>query len=369
MVRIERVETKRDLRQFVDYPYRRFRDDPNWVAPLRISQFELLDPKKNPFWQHAAGTFYLARRGKRVVGRIACIDDRLHNSTQGENLVFFGFFDADDEGVASALFAAVETEARALGRDAVRGPANPSMNDGAGFQIDAFNEPPYVMMPQNPPSYLPWAEAAGYHKVKDLYAFHMVNAGGVPPRLQRLVERSKQRYQPVIRSADMSRFHDEVRLLQKIHHAAWEKNWGNVPFTDAEIEHLASELKMIVNPEMALFLEYKGEPVAICIAVPDLNQVLKRFNGRLLPTGIFHLLRRKKIIDRARLVMLGVQPEHRNRGFDLILIDEVLRRSAANGVREGECGWTLEDNTAINRAIVAAGGVHNKTLRMVQKAL
>jgi len=369
VVRIERVGSRQAKREFVLYPYRKYRDDPGWVAPLRLSQFELLDPRKNPFWQHARAELFLARRDGRVVGRIACIDDDLHNATHGDDLVFFGFFEAEDEVVARALFEAVEAHARSLGRKAVRGPANPTMNDGAGFQLDAFDRPPYVMMPQNPPEYPEWACAAGYRKVKDLYAFHLDNRGRLPERLQRIVDRTRERYAPVVRAADMKRFEDEVRELQRIHTAAWEKNWGQVPYTDAEIAHLASELKMIVDPEMALFLEYQGEPVAVCIAIPDLNQVLARFDGRLLPTGIFHLLNMKRTIDRARLVMLGVLPEHRNRGFDLVLIDEVMRRGYARGIKEGELGWTLEDNHAINRAIEATGGVRYKTLRMVQKEL
>ena len=369
MVSVHRVDSRADLREFIDYPYRKYTGDPNWVAPLRISQQEMLDTAKHPFWQHARRTLYLAKQGGRTVGRVALIDDDNHNATHDENLAFFGFFEAEDVDVAKALYAAVEAEARSLGRNAVRGPANPTMNDGAGFQIDAFDEKPYVMMPQSPAAYPGWAEAAGYSKVKDLFTFHMPNPGQAPERLRRIADRARQRYQPVVRPADMRRFHEEVKLLQKIHTAAWEKNWGQVPYTDAEMEHLANELKMIVIPEMALFLEYKGEPVAVCIAIPDLNQVLARFNGRLLPFGIFHLLRLKKIVNRVRLVMLGVEPEHRTRGFDILLIDEVIRRGKDHGIIEGELGWTLEDNHAINNAIVATGGVHNKTYRMFQKEL
>ncbi len=369
MVSVERVTGGKSLREFVLYPYRKYAADPNWVAPLRISQFEMLNPKKNPFWEHARGTFYLARQNGRVVGRVACIDDDLHNSThEGDNLAFFGFFEADDKAAAVALFAAVESEARGLGRKSVRGPANPTMNDGAGFQIDAFDEKPYVMMPQSPAAHLEWADEAGYKKVKDLYMFHLTNTGQVPERVRRIVDRARERSKPVVRAADLKNFHAEVQILQRIHHAAWEKNWGDVPFTDAEIAHLAEDLKMIVNPELALFLEYKGEPVAVCIAVPDLNQVLARFDGRLI-TGILPLMRRKSIMNRARLVILGVLPEYRNHGFDLILIDEVVKRSYAAGIIEGECGWTLEDNHAINRAIEAVGGVRCKTYRMVQKEL
>lgn len=369
MIVVERAESKRQVREFLDYPYRKYAGDPGWVPPLRISQSELLDTGKNPFWLHARRTLFLAKLGGSTVGRVALIDDDNHNETHGENIAFFGFFEAESEEVTRALLAAVEEAARALGRTAVRGPANPTMNDGAGFQLNAFEHKPYVMMPQSPPEYPAWVGAAGYEKVKDLYAFHMLNTGHVPERLERIVKRTRSRYNPVVRPADMTKFQDEVKLLQQIHTAAWEKNWGQVPYTDAEIVHLANELKMIVNPDMALFLEYEGKPVGVCIAIPDLNQVLARFNGRLFPFGIFHLLRLKRIVNRVRLVMLGVLPEHRNRGFDLVLIDEVMRRGKLHGVIEGELGWTLEDNHAINNAIQATGGTLYKTYRMLQKEL
>jgi GNAT superfamily N-acetyltransferase len=135
------------------------------------------------------------------------------------------------------------------------------------------------------------------------------------------------------------------------------------------MDHLAKELKMIVDPDLVIFLELDGEPIGVAVTIPDINQVLARFNGRLFPTGIFHLLRRKKIINRARLVMLGVVPEYRNKGFDLLLIHEIVARAKVNGIVEGECGWTLEDNDSINHGIEAAGGVRNKTYRIYQKQL
>lgn len=364
---VEPVLSKRALTEFIDLPYTKYRADENWVAPLRIGQFELLDPGKNPFWDHADKKLFLARDEEGVVGRIAYIDDRAHNSEHDENLAFFGFFEAADERVAGALLAAVEDEARAKGRAAVRGPLNPSMNDGSGFQIDAFDEQPYVMMPQNPETYPCWLERAGYGKVKDLYTFYFDNRRAIEPRLERIAERTRQRNGIVIRPADLKQFEREMGILKHLHSTAWEKNWGNVPYSDAEMEHLANELKMILNPELVIFAEKEGVPIGMAVALPDINQVFSRFNGRLLPTGIFHLLRRKQIINRARLVMLGVLPEFRNRGMEMLLIYEIVKRAAANGIVEGECGWTLEDNHGINSAIEASGGVRNKTYRLFQK--
>jgi len=364
---VEPAQTKRAITEFVDHPYRKYRHDKNWVAPLRIGQFELLDARKNPFWAHADKQLFLARRDGEAVGRIAFVDDHAHNHVHGENLAFFGFFEAVDEEVAAALLAAVEDEARAKGRAAVRGPLNPSMNDGSGFQIDAFDEQPYVMMPQNPASYPCWLERAGYAKAKDLYTFYFDNRREIEPRLERIAKRAMQRNEIVIRPADLKEFEREMGILKHLHTTAWEKNWGNVPYSDAEMEHLANEMKMILNPELVIFAEKQGVPIGMAVALPDINQVFSRFNGRLLPTGIFHLLNRKKIIDQARLVMLGVLPEYRNRGMEMLLIYEIVKRAAVNGIVEGECGWTLEDNHGINSAIEAAGGVRNKTYRLFQK--
>lgn len=364
---VEPAVSKREIREFVDLPYQKYRDDANWVAPLRMGQFELLDEKKNPYWDHADKQLFLARDGVRVVGRIAFIDDHGHNAEHDENLGFFGFFEADDEKVCAALLAAVEAAARAKGRSAVRGPLNPSMNDGSGFQVDAFDEQPYVMMPQNPPDYPCWLERAGYAKVKDLYTFYFDNRREIEPRLERIAQRTMKRNDIVIRPADLKQFEREMGILKHLHTTAWEKNWGNVPYTDAEMEHLANEMKMILDPELVIFAEKEGVPIGMAVALPDINQVFSRFHGRLLPTGIFHLLRRKKIIDQARLVMLGVLPEYRHRGMEMLLIYEIVKRAAANGIVEGECGWTLEDNHGINSAIEAAGGVRNKTYRLFQK--
>jgi GNAT superfamily N-acetyltransferase len=369
MVETIKVATKRDLRRFVDYVYDKYRGDPTFVPPLRMGEFDKLNPNKNPFFEHGRITPYLAVRDGKLVGRIACVDNDAHNEQFGDNLVFFGFFEAEDEEVAQSLFAAVEAEAKSLGRNAVRGPANPTMDDGAGFQIDAYDTKPFIMMPQNPSAYPSFAEGSGYAKIKDLYAWRIDIRDGATDRLERLADRVRKRYDITVRPADMKQFKREVGLLKHLYTVAWEENWGQVRGTDAEFDYLANDLKMIIEPDLALFLEYKGETVGLSITIPDLNQVLAKTNGRLFPTGIIHLLNRKKIINQGRLAILGVLKEHRRKGFEIVLIAESARRGRALGYVGGECGWVLEDNDAMNRGIEAAGGELYKTYRMYQKAL
>jgi len=369
MVETIKVATKRDLRRFVDYVYDKYRGDPTFVPPLRMGELDKLNPKKNPFFEHGRMSLYLAHRGGKLAGRVAYIENDAHNEQFGENLAFFGFFEAEDDEVAEALFRAVEDEARTAGRDTLRGPVNPTMDDGAGFQLDAYDTRPFIMMPQNPSSYPGMAEKHGYAKVKDLYAWRIDIRDGATERLERMADRVRKRYDVTVRPADMKQFKREVGLLKKLYTEAWEENWGQVRGTDAEFDYLANDLKLIMEPELALFLEYKGETVGLSITIPDLNQVLARTNGRLLPFGIFQLLNRRKIITQGRLAILGVLKEYRRKGFEVLLIAESAQRGRKLGWTGGECSWILEDNDAMNRGIEAAGAELYKTYRVYQKAL
>lgn len=274
-VSVRRVASRRDLARFIDLPYRLYRHDPHWVPPLRLAERERFNPRKNPFYEHAAVDLFLAERDGVVVGRVAGIDDDNHNATHGDNLAFFGFFEAEDERVADALFQTVEAWARDRGRSAVRGPANPSMNDGSGFQLDAFDTDPYLMTPSNPPEYPRYAEAAGYAKIKDLYAWFFDHRTADTERLSRLAARVEKRYRPTIRTVDMNRFDEELGIVKRLYNGAWEENWGFVRYTEAEFDALARELRFIVDPDIILFAELHGEVVGLSLSLPDANQVFK----------------------------------------------------------------------------------------------
>ena len=370
MITVRPVESRADLKTFIDLPYQKYRGDSTWVPPLRISEKEKFNPKKNPFFEHARMDLFLAERDGSVVGRVAGIDDDLHNATHGDNLAFFGFFEAADEDVAAALFEHVEAWAKLLGRDTLRGPANPSMNDGAGFQIDAFDTDPYVMMPSNPSEYPRYAEQAGYHKAKDLYAWMFDHYKSDFERLHRLAERTRRRFEFTTRTPDIkNNFDAELAIVKRFYNTVWENNWGFVKYTEAEFDHLAAELKLIADPDVIIFLEKHGEVIGLALVLPNLNQVLKKMDGRLFPLGFVHYLNRGNIVSEARLPILGVIPEHRRKGLELVLIDEVIKRTRAKGYMRGECSWILEDNDDMNKGIQAAGAELYKRYRIYQKEL
>jgi GNAT superfamily N-acetyltransferase len=374
-VHIEKVDSKAQLEQFIDLPYRLHRGKSYFVPPLRMGEVDMFNPHKNPFFAHARINLFLAWRDSELVGRVAAIDDDHHNDAHGDNILFFGFFDAVDEHVAEALLQTVEAHARSLERSAVRGPTNPTMNDGSGFQVDAFDSKPFVMMPANPARYPQYVEALGYHKVKDLYAwFFDVQKHQLSDRLNRIAERARKRYNLTVRPVNLRHFDTELAHLKHIYSEAWEENWGFVKYTDAEFDHLAADMKLILDPEMALFVESQGEVVAVCICLPNLNDILQKIpNGRLIPRGIPLLLGMKllprRFVNSLRLPILGVMPKYRNRGIEALMIAEILRIGKPRGYVRGELSWVLEDNHSMNHAITAAGAEHYKTYRLYQKDL
>src|ERR1700704_1498702 len=312
---IRPVSGRREFRRFIDYAYERNAGVPHWVPPLRLAEHERLTPKKNPFFAHADVHLLLAWRGDRLVGRIASIDDRLHNETHHDNVAMFGFFEAEDAEATRALLGAVEAWATARARARVRGPINPSLNESAGLLVDGFDGDPMVMMPHNPREYGAQIESAGYQKAKDLFAWVYQLDSEPPAIVAKLAARVRERERIVVRPLNLAEFTREVERLRVIYCAAWERNWGFVPPTEAEFRRLASELKPIFDPRCAVLAEVDGRPVACVIAIPDINQALKGTNGRLFPLGLVRLLLRRRYINQIRLLLLGVEAKNRPLGI------------------------------------------------------
>ncbi len=362
------VSNGRDLERFIAFPYEHYRGDPLWVPQLRMDVRTMLSPGKNPFFQHAQAQYFLARLDDRIVGRIAGIKNDAHNHTWNDKIGFYGFFESvDDQRVASALWDAAASWLRARGFDTMRGPMSPSVNDECGLLVDGFSTPPTLMMPHNPPYYTTLHERYGFVKAKDLLAYEG-SGDGPPERLVRIAKRVAERAGITLRPLNMKRFAAEVELVKALYNKAWEKNWGFVPLTEAEIDHLAKQLKPIVVPDLVVFAERAGEVVGFGVALPDLNVALKHNpSGRLFPGIIKVLLNRKT--NRARILLLGVIPEYRGRGIDGLMYDWIWTHGVAKGYNWGEGGWILEDNAPMNNAALALGFLPYKTYRVYDKAL
>jgi GNAT superfamily N-acetyltransferase len=373
-VQVTPVRGAAEKMRFIRFAYSIYRNDPSWVPPLEMERKDFLDPKKNPFFEYGELELFLARRGGQLVGRIAAIRNPRHMQIHGTKEGFFGLFECvNDAGVARALLDTAAAWLRERGMDAMLGPANVSSNQDWGLLIDGFGTPPAIMMPHNPTWYQGLLEANGLTKAKDLYAFELSSSAEPPEKVVRIAEKMRQREGITVRPVNLKDFKGEVERIRDIYNSAWEKNWGFVPFTDAEFDHLAKEMKTVVRPELALMAEVKGEPVAFSLTLPDANQAIKAANGRLtnfgLPIGLAKLVLASRRINRLRLTILGIKEGYRRRGLDAILYLDTLRNAKRLGYVGGEISWTLEDNHLVNRAIESMGGQRSKTYRVYQRAL
>ena len=365
------VANARDLRQFIHLPWKIYRDDPYWVPPLLLDMKTLLNREKHPFFKHSSAEFFLARRDGELVGRIAAIQNNNHNNYHGERTAFFGFFESvNEKEVAAALLEQAASWARSRGLVQLRGPMNYSTNETLGLLVEGFDSSPCLMMTHNPPYYQELIESAGFEKTMDLYAWWLLTERGLNPKIVRVGEKVLKDQGIRVRTIDMKKFREEVEIIKKIYNDAWSTNWGFVPMTDAEFEHMAKDLKTIVDPRVLLIAEKDGEPLAFSLALPDFNQALKKVNGRLFPFGLAKLIYYGRQVRQVRVLALGIVKKVQNwNGLGAALYYESFRRGVAAGYRSCEFSWTLENNDLINRSMQLFGAEIYKRYRIYQKAL
>ncbi len=368
---IRPVRTAKELRQFILYPWKLYRGNPYWVAPLVSDQKLLLDPRKNPFFEHSDQQHFLAWRDGQIVGRISAIVDRNYVEFQQEKAGFFGFFECiDDEVTARALFVAAEGWLRERGMARMIGPTNPSTNDTVGLLADAFDQPPVIHMPYSLPYYLRLCESAGLAKARDLYAYYMESKVAISDKIRRVAELVTKRRKVTVRPINMKKlFTEEIALIKTVYNDAWTRNWGFVPWTEAELDHTAKDLKKAVVPDIVLLAFVDGEIAGFSLSLPDLNVALKHINGRLFPFGLFKVLWHARKIDMVRTLALGVRKKFQGLGIDAVFYYETYLRGTKAGFHRGEMSWVLEDNYPMRNAMENWGARIYKTYRMYGKEL
>jgi GNAT superfamily N-acetyltransferase len=365
------VRTPRELDEFIRLPWRLYAGDPNWVPPLISAERKLMSREDNPFFRAAEIEYFLARRDGRVAGRVAAIVNRRHNEIHQDTVGFWGFFETEpDEGLARELLAAAEHWLRAKGMTVSRGPANPSMNDPCGLLVEGFKWPPFVLMTYNPPAYADYVEKAGYAKAMDLLAYGILHNQLIREKIDRVAGAVAERGEVTIRTVELSRFEEELRRVMDIYNDAWEKNWGFVPMTEEEIRFVAADMKAIVLPEFVYFARYRGEDVGFSLALPDINHMLKRANGRLFPFGWFWFLKcNLRKIPTLRLVALGVKRKCQHMGIGTLFYQRYMVEGLKRGYKAAEMSWVLETNEPMNKPLRDLGAKPYKRYRMYEKAL
>jgi GNAT superfamily N-acetyltransferase len=372
-VQVSRIDSSADRDAFIKFQWQIYRNDPAWVPPLILERKAFLNRDKHPFYGHGDAALFLARRNGEIVGRIMASDDPNYNKLHETNVGCFGLFESiDDVDVAATLFDAAAGWLRDRGRAEVMGPIDYSTNYVCGLLIDGFQHPPTLLTAHNPPYYAPLIERCGFSKAKDWYAWWFSEYPEPAARLRKIAQARARKEKVTIRPIDLKQIAAEGQRIRDVYNQAWEQNWGFVPFTEAEAEHMAHELKPLIVPKGTLIAEVGERPIGFVIGVPDINVALRKINGRLttfgLPIGLLKLLYYLKKTRTGRLIALGVVKDYRRAGIAEMLVLQLMDEAFSRGFT-GELSMTLEDNVMVNRFIEAMGAKRYKTYRIYRRSI
>lgn len=368
-VTVTPVHRDAELTAFIRLPHRLYAGNPHWTPPLDAGQRALLDPaRRHPFHDTATVQPFLARRGRRAVGRIVAVDDPRQNEGG------FGLFESEDAPeVSGALFTAASQWLRSRGREALLGPLNLSTNHECGLLVDGFDTPPVMLMPYNPAYYQDLFETFGLKPAKDLWSWTIDLTEPFPERITRLRDRVAQRHRCVLRPLDLDRLDAEADMLRRMYNEAWQGSWGFNAMSEAEFRHTVRELKPLLHRGVTLVAEVDGVPAGFGMILPDAAPALRAARGRLwtygLPLGALRLARGLRRAETGRALLIGILARHRGKGIDVLLRVAGLERARELGMRTLNASWVLEDNTASNRGIVAMGGRRGVTHRLYELGL
>lgn len=373
---VQAVERPAASDAFLRLPWTIYRDDPAWIPPLLMERREHLDPRKNPFFETAETRFWLALRDGRPVGRISAQVNRAYLEKHRDATGHFGMLEAEDSAETfQALLCAAEDWLRGQGLRRALGPFNLSINEESGLLVDGFEHPPSMLMGHARPYYATRLEALGYRKAKDLICYHYDADRELPPTVAHLLGKTARARRLKVRPLDFSRYEADLATIMDIFNDAWSDNWGFVPMSEAELRHMAKALKPIVRSQSIAIAELDGQPVAMAIGLPNVNEAIADLDGRLLPFGWAKLLWRLKVKTpkSARVPLMGVRKAYHGSllgaALAIAVIESIWRAQKAIGVEGGELSWILEDNLPMRRMIEQFGGVAYKTYRVYERGL
>jgi GNAT superfamily N-acetyltransferase len=372
-ITIKKVTNTPEMNKFIRLPWKIYKNDEVWVAPIKSQYKHIFDKKRNPFFIHGDADFFIAEKNGEVVGRIAAITNRLHNETWKDKVGFFGFFECiNDQDVANALIEAAAKHLKALGFDQLRGPASPSSNEDYGVLIDNFKSQHVLLSTYNAPYYYDLYQRAGLAGIKELYAIKfpgLLIREKSGERLSKLRKAVMERTGISFESLDMKKFKEAVTTFKGLFNEAWTtvNNHGWVPLTDAEFDVITGDLKQITDPDLVMLARVDGKVVGGVICLPDYNEIFRSWKGNIFPFHWIDMFTKKKKIKCLRIVILGVLPEYQKKGLDAIMYYEILERGLAKGMDWAEASYIVEDNMPMFKPLMNIGGEIYKTYKVMEK--
>jgi len=372
-VSVQPVASRRDLKEFVELPYRLHSKSGVWVPPLKLERRIFLSRRFNSYFSHGDARLFLARRDGRVVGRISAQYDDNFNAHHGNRWGMFGFLELEeDPEILPPLLQAADDWLRSRGRDHMIGPMDFTMNDESGVMIEGFDRVPMIKQPWHPPYYQRLAEAAGLGKAMDLlmWELQISDREKILPVIFKLADEVEPRHGITLRKMSRRSLRKDMDRFADVYNSAWSENWGFSPYSKKDLDAYTQELHLVFDQHWFMVAETaEKETAAVAITVPDVNQVLAKMGGRLLPLGWWHFLRKGKTIDRVRVGFLGVKPQFQHTGVAAKMYVEHFDMASATPQKWGEMGWILETNTNMNRAMEAMGGRIVRRYRVYQREL
>jgi GNAT superfamily N-acetyltransferase len=365
------VLSKADLKKFIFLPYSVYRKDPMWVPPLRMELKSQFEREKNPVLDHTVYQLFLLEDEGRVTGRIAAFYDTLANDFWKEDIGLFGYYECPDDPVASRLL--LDTASgwlREKGMTSMRGPWS-FVSQEWGMVLEGFKPPPVLMAPYNPPFYNNQLVSYGFTKVKDLLCYYISGKEGyrIPERILTLTDMVAKRYGVTVRRVNMKRYEEDVQNVIDISNQTMIQNWGYAPVTQSEADAMARDLKQVIRPEGVLFAEdSQGRSIGFIIALPDINVILKKLNGKMLPFGWLELLTGLPKLRSYRLFALAVAPEYIGKGIDSLMYRALYDTLFSPDIWL-EINYVLEDNHPMNNAIVKLDAKPLRRYRIYEKRL
>ncbi len=371
-VEVRGVSGPRDLKRFIDLPFRLHANHPQWVPPLKLERYMFMSRRLNAYFSHGEGEYFLARRDGRVVGRITAQINRAFDTQHETRWGWFGFLELEDDAeVLRALLDAADAWLRSRGCERMVGPADFSMNDESGVLIEGFELRPMIRQPWHPPYYQRLMEEVGMTKAMDLlmWKLEVIERDKVLPVIWELADKAQSEHGIRVRPMRRRHLRKEMDAFAEVYNAAWAKNWDFVPFSKKDLDAYAQEMHLVYDRNWFMIAEREdtGEVVGMAITIPDVNEALANMKGRLLPFGWWHFLNKGRIMKRVRVGFLGVKPEYQHTGIAAKLYQMHFDAAEARPQKGGEMGWILETNTAMNRGMEAMGGTVVKRYRVYER--
>ena len=378
-LRIVEVVTPADMKAFINLPYDLYRGEAGWRPPLRMMQADQFNPKKNHGLDHLDVTYWLAKAGDLVVGRIASFVNRFHLKVHQDETGHFGFLDTDKAypDAGPALLKQAEEWLHGKGMKRIGGPFNFSVNEECGMLIDGFETPQMMLMPYGRPDYPALMDSCGYEKAVDTFAFlgHTHEGYPRPPIVTKMQDYVGKSARLNIRPMKKGKFEEEITLAMDIFNDAWANNYNFVPYSDVQVQHMASEMKILIDPAGFWFGEVDGEAKGFILMLPNLNEAIRDLDGRLFPFGWAKLLWRLKIagLKSARVPLNGIrqdiQKKRSGSALMLALFETCYAAVRPRGIENVELSWILEENIDVQNMIKLSSASIYKTYRLYTKVL